>query len=256
MNKRICLWIGAAAIAILGAGAGYLQAAEDPAFAAVNQAYAEGRFQEAVDGYQSLVQSGRWSANLFYDLGNAWFRLGDFGKAILNYERALALEPHHPEAEANLRLARDEARALELRKDWVERYVASATSTQYSIAAAVGFWFALFAATRLFFAPRRSVGQMMLIALALVVCGTSLFALYTIENGTRGNALAIVTGKDVEARLATADNASSVLALPPGSEIKVLSERGDWIYAALPNDQRGWIPAKSAEKVRLDTPSS
>jgi hypothetical protein len=60
-----------------------------------------------------------------------------------------------------------------------------------------------------------------------------------------------VTGKNVQARLATADNASSVLALPPGSEIKVLSERGDWIYAALPNDLLGWIPAKSAERVRL-----
>ena len=209
------------------------------------------RFQEAIDGFQSLVTSGRWSANLFYDLGNARFRLGDFGKAILNYERALALEPHHPEAEANLRLARDEARALELRKDWIDRYVANATATQYSIAAAVGFWFALFAATRLFFSPRRSTGQVALIALALVVCGTSVFALSTIENGTRGSALAIVTGKDIEARLATADSAGSVLALPPGSEIKVLSERGGWIYAALPINLRGWIPAKAVEQVRL-----
>ena len=60
-----------------------------------------------------------------------------------------------------------------------------------------------------------------------------------------------MTGKNIEARLATADNASSILALPPGSEIKVLSEWGDCIYAALPSDLRGWIPAKSAERVRL-----
>jgi hypothetical protein len=60
-----------------------------------------------------------------------------------------------------------------------------------------------------------------------------------------------VTGKDVQARLATADTANSVLALPEGSEIKILSTRGDWIYAALPNNLRGWIPAKSTELVRL-----
>ena len=66
-----------------------------------------------------------------------------------------------------------------------------------------------------------------------------------------GYALAIVTGKDVQARLATADTANSILALPPGSEVKVLSTRGDWIYAALPNNLRGWIPAKDAEQVRL-----
>jgi tetratricopeptide (TPR) repeat protein len=251
MKKRIHSLIGVTALAVFCAGAGSLEAAEDPVFAKANQAYSEGRFQEAVDGYENLVKSGRWNANLFYDLGNAWFRLGDFGKAILNYERALALDQRHPEAEANLRLARDEARALELRKDRIDRYVAMATSTQYSVAAAFGFWFAIFGVTRLFFSPRRSVGQIVLIALGLVVCGASIFALYTMENGARGSALAIVTGKNIEARLATADNASSVLALPPGSEIKVLSERGDWIYAALPNDQRGWIPAKSAEKVRL-----
>jgi hypothetical protein len=47
------------------------------------------------------------------------------------------------------------------------------------------------------------------------------------------------------------DTAKSVLVLPAGSEIKILSERGDWIYAALPNDQRGWIPASAAERVRM-----
>ncbi|MDQ2660118.1 MAG: hypothetical protein M3Y03_06830, partial [Verrucomicrobiota bacterium] len=61
----------------------------------------------------------------------------------------------------------------------------------------------------------------------------------------------IVLAKSTDARLATADNAGTVLTLPPGSEIKILQTRGDWIYATLPNDLRGWIPAKSAEPVRL-----
>jgi hypothetical protein len=76
-------------------------------------------------------------------------------------------------------------------------------------------------------------------------------AIVWIDNGNKGRALAIVTDKGVEARVATADNANSVLALPPGSEIKILSKRGDWIYAALPNNLRGWISAKSAEPIRL-----
>src|SRR5580704_484089 len=83
-------------------------------FAKANEEYAAGHFQEAIDGYETLARSGKWSASLFYDLGNAYFRASDFGRAILNYERALALEPRHPEADANLRIARDEAHALEL----------------------------------------------------------------------------------------------------------------------------------------------
>jgi hypothetical protein len=55
----------------------------------------------------------------------------------------------------------------------------------------------------------------------------------------------------VSARIATADSAQTVLALPAGSAIKVLSERGDWLYAALPNDQHGWIPASAVERVRM-----
>lgn len=240
-----------AMIALLCVAAGSVRAEEDPAFAKANQAYSEGRFQEAADGYQSLVQAGRYSANLFYDLGNAQFRLGNFGEAILSYERALALEPRHPESEANLQLARDEARALELRKTPVEKYIDAGTSTQYAIAASIAFWFALFVTARLVFARRRSLGQMALIALSLLVFAGAVFALYTIENGSKGSALAIVIGKDIQARLATADTAGSVLALPSGSEIKVLSERGGWIYAALPNDLRGWIPAKAVQRVRL-----
>jgi hypothetical protein len=65
------------------------------------------------------------------------------------------------------------------------------------------------------------------------------------------NAKAIVIAKDVTARVATADNANRVLALPIGSEIEVVSKRGDWIYATLPNNSRGWIPATAAESVRL-----
>jgi tetratricopeptide (TPR) repeat protein len=249
MKNQIRLWLGI--LVAVSAGAATLRAAEDPALAGANKAYNEGRFQEAADGYQDLIDSGRSHANLFYNLGNAWFRSGDFGKAILNYERALALDPHHPEASANLRLARDEARALELRKDRFDKYAAMATPTQYAVAAAIAFWFVLFGLARLFFSPRRSAGRMAMIACAFAVFALSAYALYTLENGAHGHALAIVTGKDIEARLATADNASSVLTLPAGTEIKVLSQRGDWVYAALPNEQRGWIPARAIERVRL-----
>ena len=226
-------------------------AAEENQFEKANQDYSEGRFKEAVAGYQELVRTRHWNASVFYNLGNAQYRLGDFGRAILNYERALALEPHHPEADANLRLARDEARALELRRDWIERYASFGTVKQWSIAAATGFWAALFLIAQLAWSSKRSAGRIFLIALGLVGGGLSVCAIMTLENGTKGRALAVVTDRNVAARVATADSAQTVLALPAGSEIKVLSERGDWIYAALPNDQHGWIPASAAERVRM-----
>src|SRR5437762_8716742 len=223
----------------------------DSDFAKANQDYAQGNFKEAISGYKTLVGSGQWSANLLYDLGNAYFRTGDFGHAILNYERALALERHHPEGTANLQIARDEARALEMQQSLPERYLQFASINQYSITAAVGLWVGLFCVVGMIFARRRSAAIIAVLIVSLLVFGIAILAIYELDQGSKGRALAVVTGKDVQARIATADTANSVLALPPGSEIKILSTRGDWVYAALPNNLRGWIPEKSAEQVRL-----
>ena len=223
----------------------------DAEFARANQEFAQGHFKEAISGYEALIHSGQWSANVFYDLGNAYFRTGDFGRGILNYERALALERHHPEATANLQIARDEAHALEIQPSSLERYLQFANINQYSVAAATAFWLAIFAMFALILKRRRSARAIAVSICCLLVLVVAMYAIFTLERGTKGQALAVVTGNDVQARLATADTANSVLALPPGSEIKILSTRGDWIYAALPNNLRGWIPAKNAERVRL-----
>jgi tetratricopeptide (TPR) repeat protein len=220
-------------------------------FAKANQEYAQGNFKEAIASYEALVRADQWNANLFYDLGNAYFRTRDFGRAILNYERALALDRHHPEATANLQIARDESRALQLQPTRLERYLQFASINQYSIAAAITFWLGIFGIVALIFAHRRSAALMSLSVLCLLVCAMAVWAIHTLDNSSKGRALAIVTGNDVQARLATADTANSVLALPAGSEIKILSTRGDWMYAALPNDLRGWIQTKNAEQVRL-----
>ena len=226
-------------------------AQSDGEFSKANQEFAQGHFKEAIAGYEALVRAGQWNANLFYDLGNAYFRTRDFGRAILNYERAIALDQHHPEATANLQIARDESRALELQPTRLERYLQFASINQYTIAAAVALWLAIFGIVALIFARRRSTALLSLSILCLLVCGMAVWAIHTLDNGSEGRGLAIVTGNDVQARLATADTANSVLALPAGSEIKILSTRGDWMYAALPNDLRGWIQTKNAEPVRL-----
>lgn len=233
----------------IAASAAFAQGTD--AFAKANEEYAAGRFRDAIELYDGIVRTGEYSAAVFYNLGNARYRAGDLGQAILNYERALALEPHHPETETNLRLVRDKARALELRKTNVERIAGWFTAGQYTMAAAVSFWLAAFVLAARVFARRRSRTLTAVFVIALLVGCGAMAALRALERGSHGSALAIVVGNKIDARLATADNAGTVLALPPGSEVRILSTRGDWVYAALPNDLRGWIPAESAQRVRL-----
>src|SRR4029453_2050304 len=179
-------------------------AQSDAEFAKANQEYAQGNFKEAIASYEALVRAGQWNANLFYDLGNAYFRTRDFGRAILNYERALALDNHHPEATANLQIARDESRALELQPTRLENFLQFASINQYSVAAAVAFWLGIFGIVALIFARRRSAALMSLSVLCLLVCAMAVWAIHTLDNSSKGGALPIVPGNDVRGGLPTA----------------------------------------------------
>ncbi len=226
-------------------------AESDAPLSRANQTYAAGKFQDAINEYETMVQSGDWSASLFYDLGNAFYRAKDSGRAILNYERALALEPDHPETKANLRIVRDEARALELVPSWSHWFLRFATLNQLTEGATLLFWISLFLGVAFVFSQRRRAMLIALAACSLIAAGLLSYVIFAVESGSEGHSLAIVIDNNVQARLATADTASSVLVLPAGSEIKVKRQRGDWVYAVLPNNLQGWIPAKSVEAVRL-----
>jgi tetratricopeptide (TPR) repeat protein len=233
------------------ASAPFVMAQSAAQFAKADQEYAAGDLKAAIADYEELVRSGQDTPNLFYNLGNAYFRQNNFGRAILNYERALALDPHHPEAQANVRIARDEARALELVPTRADRLFAFADENQFAVTAATAFWMGLFSIAVFIFGRRRSRTAVALSILSLSTFAVAVLAVYQLSHGKNGQGLAIVTGENVEARLATADNANRVLTLPAGSEIKIVSQRGDWIYADLPNNLRGWMPANSAEQVRM-----
>jgi hypothetical protein len=125
-----------------------------------------------------------------------------------------------------------------------------ASPAQYAWTAAFASWFALFLLVVLFFRKRRSAVLVFGVAVAFVVAVLSVYGAWRREAGPRGSDLAIVIDKAV-ARVATADNANSVLTLPAGSQVKLRGIRGAWTYVSLPNDQRGWVPSSVVERVRL-----
>ncbi len=74
-------------------------------FQEANGLYQRGKIPEARDLYQAIVQEGYVGGALYYNLGNAYYRTGDIGRAILNYERALRLNPTDDDVQHNLALA-------------------------------------------------------------------------------------------------------------------------------------------------------
>src|SRR6266850_569357 len=169
-------------------------------FNKANADFAAGHFPAAIAGYESLVRSRQWNPALFYDLGNAYFRTGDFGSAILNYERALVLDPAQPEARANLQLARDQARALELARSWTETHLDFLTRDHFAWLAAAAFWGAAAILGGLYFAQRRAIVWIFALVLLGTIAAGAAFVVYQLEAGTSGRALAIVTKKNIQAR--------------------------------------------------------
>ena len=94
-----------AALLLVACGSAPL-VAQEAFFEEGNRLYQEGDFAGAVELYERILESGVESGELHYNLGNAWFRLGEIGPAVLHYERARRMMPRDDDLRANLELAR------------------------------------------------------------------------------------------------------------------------------------------------------
>lgn len=96
-----------ALLALMAAAVSQLQAGVfDADFEKGNAAYSAGDYPQAINIYQGILGAGYHSAGLYYNLGNAYFRTGQLGRAILYYTRAKQLDPRDEDIQANLAFAR------------------------------------------------------------------------------------------------------------------------------------------------------
>ena len=87
---------------VISAGINLDQANVDSLYLAANSLYQQGQYEPALERYHAIILSGKESADLYYNMGNAAYRSNSIGHAILYYEKALKLEPTHQDAIHNL----------------------------------------------------------------------------------------------------------------------------------------------------------
>lgn len=235
------------AVALLLAGfarAGLADVSQD--FLKANQLYDQGKFAEAKQEYESIERAGNRSAALYYNLGNTEFRLDHPGVAILNYERALALEPSNPEARANLAFVREKTGAKTGGRTWQDHLFPPFSLNHYAWVAAMAGWAVLFCIAALPF-RRKTAGLWFTAVPALLVFA---YAAGAIRFYNKDLSAAVVTDEHAKAQFAPADNSPIAETLPIGSRVKILRDRGAWIYCQLPNGNTAWVTSKSIEAVR------
>jgi tetratricopeptide (TPR) repeat protein len=214
-------------------------------------------YREAAAGFAALADAGIRSAALEYNLGNAHYRLGDRGRAVLHYRRALAIDPQHAQARANLDFVRDQvAPAIqELPRNVVLRSVlaphyALALNTRFWLAAAFSAagWLLLFMLLRLRRRPAPLVSAAVIMAGVGALSGGSV--LWQLRDEV-GRPHAVLTRGEPVLRLGRGESYEPAMKQPlgPGVEVRILSERLDWLEVRLRNGQTGWLPAAGLERV-------
>lgn len=247
MTWSRCLRRSLTALLVLAVAAATAAASE---FDDANHLYDQQKFAEAKQKFEKLVERGEWTANFFYNLGNADFRLGSPGRAILDYERALALEPTHPEALRNLSFLRERTGARIPPRHWYDTVFPKWTGDMFAVICAVAGWMAVLCFA-LPFVTRARLPMLGWVG-AISTC-VALYAGAGVWRSGQEQSLAIITSKEAVARLAPADQSDVATTLPAGSQVHVLTERGDWIYCRLPGEGLGWLPAGALERVRIRT---
>ncbi len=214
-------------------------------FEDANAAFAAGKFEDARRGYERALGDG-WQTGALINLGNTYFRMENPGRAILNYERVLALSPGHPDARANLNFVREKSGAKIPTPAWYEVALDAVPSTVAPWLAISLAWLGwLWAGAALL---RRSgaagiVGGSLLVVIAATYGGALLW------HGER-RALDAIVLEQSDARREPADRATLTEAVAEGSKVSVVSEHGAWTFARLPGGQTGWLKSSAVELVK------
>lgn len=208
------------------------------------QAYREGRFEEAARGYESLVEAGARSADVWFNLGNAHFHAGAKGKAAWAWENALRADPGDEAVRQQLE---------HLRSEVGEARVVSA-STLHGIGARLdggtaahllllGWIFGcgiLLLRTRLR-ARWRRVFAAFLAGLALLVAAVAGAGLALVELDRRAGWAVVI--EPVELLLAPHEGAEGIVRLAETSRVRILRREGGWCLVHLDEGSSGWAPA-------------
>jgi len=213
---------------------------------------AQGYYQRALAGYAQLIAAGVHNARLYYNLGNAYFRLNDLGQAILYYRRGLRLEPGNRQLQANLSYARsqrlDQINVSSQSALWHQLFFwhnELTLQTQWSLALA--FYLLVWSCAGAHLCWRRAALRWGLVGAALCcLVFTSSTLLTQYQHATRR--AGVIVAEEVVVRKGNGESYAPQFPQPlhAGTEFEVLEERGAWLAIQLANGSSGWIRRESA----------
>ena len=217
-------------------------------FDTANRLYGQGKFTEAAGAYEKLIQSGVTSGAIYFNLGDACFKAGRFGRAIVAYRQAMQLTPRDQDLRANLQFVRSQVSGPTLRTHRWQIWIDTLSLNEWTCLTVTAFWitFLLLAAKQ--WKPQwqsalRTYNTGALVLFLVFACG------FGISLGQHlGKKVAIVTSHDANV-LGSPFASQELFTVRDGAELQVLDQKDDWYQVSDGAERIGWLQRDSVSVV-------
>ncbi len=222
-----------------------------------NMSYQSANYQDAIKFYSQALEEGLENADLYYNLGNSYYRNSDLAKAIYYYRKALNLLPNDPDIWANLEYARKDVKEV-IADDSEENIVLKILDSLILIKRINPEYFKFYLLAAVFLA---CLFQLLIIFFEKKNLRVAVYSLYLISFYLLLLILFARPDKNSELKFSTYLNPDSAVIFSPeanvyagdsknyqvvailhqGTELRVLEQRENWVEILLPNKRKGWI---------------
>lgn len=235
------------------------------AFEEANQAYINGEYSYAAELYENILSSGVESAELFYNLGNAYFKMNQLASAILNYERASLLKPFDEQIEHNLQIARartvDRVEQLPVifYQRWWNKLVLIQSVDGWARTGIFSLLASLMVLIWFFFSRTPAQKKISFLLTVIFILFTSL-GFYLANRQYKDFFLsrdAIVFSSRVAVKSGPGELSPDLFVIHEGTKVRITEELGDWLEIKLENGHVGWLKQSHVRAVRasdVETP--
>ena len=216
-----------------------------------NESYEVGNFDQAIEEYQKIVDLGIKNSKVFYNLGNAYFRKNQLGKAILNYRRALSLDPRDEDSIANLRFVRlfaldkiEEQRINPL-SNLLHWFLGLWSTDELTILVCLSYCLSIvLGILSLFTRSKRALLWGLGILLLVFVIFSSSLVTKLYFNSLKSGVLIV---PQAEVRSGPGEDYTLQFTGHEGLEFQINEEAEGWYRISFPNGVKGWILKETVE---------
>lgn len=218
-----------------------------------NKAYQDGFYTTSVDLYEKVIKEGYASSELYYNLGNAYYKLNEIPSSILFYERALKLDPGNEDIIYNLRVANnqiidkiDQLPELFYERWWdsLKQMLAPDEWAIFSILL-ITLFFVLIALFLLSTSIR--VRRGLLTSGVIVLVFTSF--VFIIANETYTKAMkkheAIVFSASLPVKSSPEESGTDLFVIHEGLKVEIIDELTGWKEIRIDNGSKGWVKSET-----------